>query len=84
MVDTYGPMAGASALGANALVRYAGGGSFPLFTVQMYEGMGIGWATSLLGFLSLALLPVPYIFFKWGPQIRSKSTYTALKSPKKA
>ena len=84
MVDTYGPMAGASALGANGLLRYAGGGSFPLFTVQMYEGMGIGWATSLLGFISLALLPVPYIFFKWGSQIRSKSTYTAVKPLNKA
>ncbi len=28
------------------------------FVVQMYKGLGVGWATSLLGFISIALLPV--------------------------
>jgi ABC-type transport system involved in cytochrome bd biosynthesis fused ATPase/permease subunit len=37
--------------------------------------MGIGWATSLLAFLALLMLPIPWVFFKYGEKIRSKSQY---------
>lgn len=80
LVDVYGPLNGASAMAANGLARYAAGAAFPLFTFQMYEGLGIAWATSLLGFVSLALLPIPWVFFKWGPKIRSRSAYETLKA----
>ncbi|KAF2260915.1 MFS general substrate transporter [Lojkania enalia] len=74
-VDVYGPMNGASAIAANGIFRYVLGAVFPLFTVQMYSAMGTGWATSLLGFLSAAMLPIPFVFFKWGPVIRKRSRY---------
>ncbi|KXT13539.1 hypothetical protein AC579_1398 [Pseudocercospora musae] len=48
MIDVYGPMNGASAVAANGLMRYTFGACFPLFTVRMYERLGIAWATSLL------------------------------------
>ena len=48
-----------------------------IFTV--YTNLGIHWATSLLGFVALALMPVPWVLFKWGPQIRSKSHYETMK-----
>ncbi|KAK5328399.1 hypothetical protein LTR93_002184 [Exophiala xenobiotica] len=35
LIDTYGPLTGASAAAANGLLRYAIGAVFPLFTVQM-------------------------------------------------
>ncbi|KAJ9297780.1 hypothetical protein DTO271G3_4001 [Paecilomyces variotii] len=75
LTDVYGPLNGASAMAANGIVRYMLGGSFPLFTVQMYEKLGIDWATSLLAFVSLALLPVPWLFFRYGSLIRKKSGY---------
>ena len=34
LIDTYGPLNGASALAANGIVRYISGAAFPLFTVQ--------------------------------------------------
>ena len=80
MVDTYGPLFGASAIAANGLARYTMGAIFPLFTFQMYEAMGIGWATSLLGFVSLAMVPIPWVFFKYGPRIRAKSQYDTIKA----
>ena len=43
--------------------------------VLVYEALGIGWATSLLGFLALAMIPIPFLFFKYGPTIRAKSKY---------
>ena len=80
LVDVYGPLNGASALAANGLLRYLMGAVFPLFTVQMYKRLGIAWATSLFGFLSLLMLPIPWILFKYGKQIRAKSNFDTIKA----
>ncbi|KAF2841879.1 MFS general substrate transporter [Patellaria atrata CBS 101060] len=80
LVDVYGPLNGASALAANGVLRYSMGAAFPLFTVQVYEKLGIGWATSLLGFVSLGLLPIPWVLFRWGAKIRAKSQYETVKA----
>ncbi|EME46328.1 hypothetical protein DOTSEDRAFT_70353 [Dothistroma septosporum NZE10] len=79
LIDVYGPLNGASAMAANGLLRYVLGGCFPLWTVQMYEALGIAWATSLLAFVCVALLPIPFIFYKYGPAIRRKSRYDTIK-----
>ncbi|KAG6000787.1 hypothetical protein E4U43_001503 [Claviceps pusilla] len=83
-VDAY-PSYAASALAANAFVRCLFAGfvsgpstaAFPLFGVQMYEKLGYQWASSVLAFLTVAMLPFPYIFFRYGKQIREKSRYAA-------
>lgn len=36
--------------------------SVPLFARQMFEGLGPGWAASILGFVSLVAIPVPFLF----------------------
>ncbi|KAK5734895.1 hypothetical protein LTR17_008528 [Elasticomyces elasticus] len=77
LIDVYGALNGASAVAANGLLRY--GMVFPLFTFQMYERLGIAWATSLLAFISLAMVMIPFVFFKFGPRIRAKSQYSTLK-----
>lgn len=41
----------------------------------VYEAMGVGWATSLLGFLATAMLPIPFLFFRYGRRIRAQSKY---------
>ncbi|PMD15579.1 MFS multidrug transporter-like protein [Hyaloscypha hepaticicola] len=79
LIDTYQAQNGASALAANGLLRYILGSIFPLFTLQMYKGLGIGWATSLLGFVTVVLMPVPWVLFKYGKQIRARSSYDTLK-----
>ncbi|RPB02671.1 MFS general substrate transporter [Choiromyces venosus 120613-1] len=75
LIDLYESLNGASAMAANGLLRYTFGAVFPLFALQMYEKLGIQWAGSLLGFISLLLLPVPWVLFKWGDKIRAKSQY---------
>lgn len=75
LVDAYHGTTVASAASANSLARYTMAGAFPLFTVQMYERLGIGWASSLLGFIAVALLPVPWVLFRFGRRIRAKSKY---------
>ncbi|KAH7130283.1 MFS multidrug transporter-like protein [Dendryphion nanum] len=77
LTDVYGARNGASAIAANGIMRYTLGAVFPLFAVQMYSKLGIGWATSLLGFLSILMLPIPWVLYKWGPAIRKRSHYTS-------
>lgn len=78
-IDTYLNLNAASAVAANGFCRYVLGAVFPLFTLQMYERLGIGWATSLLAFISVALMPVPWVLFKYGKKIRARSNYDTLK-----
>ncbi|KAL2174470.1 uncharacterized protein P884DRAFT_208523, partial [Thermothelomyces heterothallicus CBS 202.75] len=74
LVDAY-PRYAASALASNALVRCVFAAAFPLFGIQMYEALGYQWATALVGFVTLALMPFPYIFYRYGKRIRSRSRY---------
>ncbi|OJJ32214.1 hypothetical protein ASPWEDRAFT_117312 [Aspergillus wentii DTO 134E9] len=76
LVDAY-PTYSASALAANSFLRSMFGGIFPLFGIQMYNKLGYHWATSLLAFLTLAMLPFPYLFFRYGSRIREKSSFTS-------
>lgn len=74
-MDFYGPLYGASAIAANALLRYGIGSTFPLFAEQMYVGLGVGWASSLLGFCSTAFASIPFLFYHYGPSLRVRSYY---------
>lgn len=74
IIDVY-LMYANSAIAANSLLRSTAGAGFPLFAVQMYHKLGVPWATSLLGFLTVAFLPVPILFFIYGEKIRKMSRY---------
>ena len=73
-MDTYLVYA-ASALAANTVMRSSVGAAFPLFTTQMFEGMGIQWACTLIGLVALLLAPIPFLFFKYGARIRANSKF---------
>ncbi|KAK4905789.1 hypothetical protein LTR49_024964 [Elasticomyces elasticus] len=75
MMDAYGPLYGASAAGAAMLSRYTLSSAFPLFALKLYQSLGVGWATSLLAFCTLAMAPIPWLFWKFGADIRKKSKY---------
>ncbi|KAI0025406.1 MFS general substrate transporter [Xylariomycetidae sp. FL0641] len=73
--DAYHRTNVASAVSANSLARYTLSATFPLFSLQLYQALEIAWASSLLGFISLALLPMPWLLFKFGKAVRKKSSY---------
>ena len=75
IIDVY-LMHANSALAANTLVRSFAGGGFPLFATAMYHTLGVDWATSLLGFLTIAFLPVPILFFVYGKKLRALSKHS--------
>ncbi|EPY49500.1 spermidine family transporter [Schizosaccharomyces cryophilus OY26] len=72
LIDAY-LFRAASAIAANTIMRSAVAAGFPLFAIQMFHNLGVGWAGSLLGFIAVALIPVPIIFYIYGKQIRSWS-----------
>lgn len=75
MIDSYGPLYGASAAGAAMLSRYSLSAAFPLFSLQMYESLGVGWATTVLAGCCALMAPIPWCFWKWGRRIREKMKY---------
>ncbi|KAJ7938356.1 major facilitator superfamily domain-containing protein, partial [Mycena leptocephala] len=76
MIDCY-PLTGASALAAVMATRALVGSRFPLFTLQMYHGLTVQGATSLLAGLSCLLAPIPFIFKVYGARLREKSKHTS-------
>jgi DHA1 family multidrug resistance protein-like MFS transporter len=64
-----------SALAANACVRSFFAAVFPLFATPMYNNLGVQWATSILAFFCVALVPAPFLFYKYGKAIRGWSKY---------
>jgi len=56
----------ASALAASSMSRSVFGAALPLAARKMYASLGVGWATSCMGFVAIGLGCVPFIFMKYG------------------
>ncbi|KAK4190180.1 major facilitator superfamily domain-containing protein [Podospora australis] len=80
LVDSY-LMFAASAIAGNAFLRSLAGAGFPLFARYMFNGMGIEWASTLLGCVGVALVPIPVVFYLYGHKIRAKSAYAPTPPP---
>ncbi|KAI5970800.1 hypothetical protein CANMA_000219 [Candida margitis] len=65
----------ASALAGNTFLRSGFGAAFPLFTTQMFNNLTIKWAATLLGCLGILMIPMPFIFYKYGAAVRHRSKY---------
>lgn len=70
LVEVFGAQAGASALAANTVFRSLAGALLPLVGPTMYKKLGYGWGNSLLGFLALAFMPIPWVLFLYGDRLR--------------
>lgn len=76
LVHSYGIYA-ASAMAGNSLVRSLLGGTLPLAGPAMYSALGANWAGTLLGALEIVIIPIPFIFYRYGAKIRMKSALIA-------
>ncbi|KAG6835039.1 hypothetical protein H0H93_005353 [Arthromyces matolae] len=75
VVDTF-TLHAASALAAVSCLRSLAGFGFPLFAPAMYAKLGYGKGCTILACVSIALgCPAPFIFWKYGKQIRANSRY---------
>jgi len=41
----------------------------------MFHNLGVEWAGSLLGFLAVAFMPIPFLFYIFGERLRKNSKY---------
>ncbi len=72
LAGAYGIYA-ASALASNAVLRSVFGATLPLAGTKMYEALSPQWAGTLCGLLAVAMIPVPFVFWRYGAKIRAKS-----------
>lgn len=75
IVDIY-LTSSASAIAANTLVRSFVAAGFPLAAPQMYRVLGTAWATSVLGFLCIIVIPAPILLYIYGCRLRQISRYS--------
>jgi MFS family permease len=69
VIDSF-PMYAASGIAAMTTSRSLFGALIPLAGPSMYARLGLGWGNSLLGFIAIAMIPVPALIYKFGGQIR--------------
>ena len=74
IIDAYEVYA-ASGFAAASFSRSIFGAVLPLAANRMYTQLGIPWASSLLGFLSLAMCGIPFAFIKYGDRLRANSKF---------
>ncbi|KAL1900811.1 hypothetical protein Cpir12675_000684 [Ceratocystis pirilliformis] len=74
LIDAYSKYAGSAiaavCLGENMFIAL-----LPLAATSMYTTLGLHWASSLLGFISLAMTATPLAVLKWGRKIRDRSPF---------
>lgn len=46
-----------------------------VLTLSRYNNLGINWASSIPAFLALICVPLPFLFYKFGPRIRKNCKY---------
>jgi hypothetical protein len=71
IIDSYQKYA-ASALAAKVFLRSGGGAAFPLFTTQMYDRLGLQWASWLLAFIGVGMVLIPFCFYIFGARVRAR------------
>ncbi|EEB07075.1 fluconazole resistance protein [Schizosaccharomyces japonicus yFS275] len=72
IIDSYQGFA-ASALSSATLVRYSASGGLTMLARPMFLHLGTQWAMSLLAFLAVVMVPIPFLFLKYGKRIRQIS-----------
>ena len=75
VVDTF-PRYAASAVAVQSFMRALLAAAFPLIIHPMYRAIGIGWATSVFACFGVALIPIPFLLFVYGPKLRAKGKYS--------
>jgi sugar phosphate permease len=72
LVDAFGTEGAASALAVNTVLRSLFGALLPLAGPPLYSQLGLGWGNSVLAFIGLAFIPVPFLFYKYGEMLRTR------------
>ena len=77
LVDAFTEYA-ASVSAASIVLRSMIIALLPLSVSSLDDALGLGWGTSLLGFIAITFVPIPLMFWKFGQRIR-ESKYSQVK-----
>ncbi|GJC78058.1 efflux pump rdc3 [Colletotrichum liriopes] len=69
VIDAY-PMYAASGMAAFTVFRSVVAAFLPMAGPPMYDALGLGWGNSVLGFIAVALIPVPALIYRYGGRLR--------------
>ncbi|KAK7958423.1 hypothetical protein PG988_013271 [Apiospora saccharicola] len=71
IIDAY-PVYSASSLAAFAVLRSLTAAFLPLAGTDLFDNLGLGWGNSLLGFICVAMIPIPILIGRFGTKIRKR------------
>ncbi|KAL7627355.1 hypothetical protein AAE478_001547 [Parahypoxylon ruwenzoriense] len=71
IIDAY-PMYAASGIAAFTVLRSVIAAFLPLCGPVLFDNLGVGWGSSVIGFVGVAMIPVPLFIFKFGARLREK------------
>ncbi|KAH9908628.1 major facilitator superfamily domain-containing protein [Xylariomycetidae sp. FL2044] len=71
IVDAY-PMYSASGLAAFVVLRSVVAAFLPLAGPALFDHLGLGWGNSVLGFICIAMIPIPLFIYKYGARLRKR------------
>ncbi|KAI9376391.1 major facilitator superfamily domain-containing protein [Aspergillus egyptiacus] len=74
VIDSYDSYA-ASALGFMTVSRYCAAGGMTVAGIPFYSNMGVQYTLTILACISVAMTPLPYVFWKFGHVIRGWSKF---------
>ncbi|KAL5589350.1 hypothetical protein FOVSG1_011217 [Fusarium oxysporum f. sp. vasinfectum] len=74
LVDAF-PTYAASATAANTVLRSIGGALLPLAGPKMFDAIGQGWGNTLLAGVSLAMISMIVISYRYGERLRTGAKY---------
>ncbi|KAI4219997.1 MAG: hypothetical protein LQ349_008200 [Xanthoria aureola] len=77
IIDSYETYS-ASALASVTLIRYVAAGGSVEYAIPFYTNLGVPWTCTILGAISALCVPLPYLFFVFGPKIRNRSKYAVV------
>ena len=70
LVDAF-PLHAASALTAGSILQSVFAAVIPLAGPPLFNNLGLGWGTSVLGFIALVFIPVPLLLIRYGEKYRA-------------
>ena len=76
IIDSYESFS-ASALVSVTFIRYVISAGMVEAAIPLYTRYGVRWVMGSLGMASAVMVPVPYLFWRFGERIRGWSKYTA-------
>ncbi|WWC62463.1 uncharacterized protein I303_105059 [Kwoniella dejecticola CBS 10117] len=67
------PQYAASALASNDFFRSMMGAGMPIAAHPLFHNLGVDWGNTIIGLLSVAMIPIPFVLYKAGPWLRERS-----------